>query len=142
MTTTLTPEQLAEQTRILKEGTGRDSYLFARDVPGANVPALQARVNAVGTGMDACFFARDVPEADIAACQTRVLQVGNVWDLHIFAQDVPGANVSALHERACKLSFDSFPDEYREEFLARAAKARAFSEDDECDGCTLDAPGN
>lgn len=135
---------MTEQSNVISSGTGRDAYLLARDNPHVDIAALQAHVLKVGSGMDACFFARDVPGADIGVCEARVLQVGNVWDLHIFARHVPGANVSALHDRACKLSFESFPDEYQDEFMARAAKARAFSEDEEPEGpaSASDAHGN
>ena len=38
---TLTPEQAAEQTRILRVGSGVEAYRFAYKVPGADIPALQ-----------------------------------------------------------------------------------------------------
>ena len=37
-------QQKIEQARVLTEGSGRDYYLFARDIEGADIDALQARI--------------------------------------------------------------------------------------------------
>lgn len=51
-TPALTPEQAQEQARILQNGSGFEAYQFASEVPGADIPALQARVLAVGENWD------------------------------------------------------------------------------------------
>ena len=77
ITPILTPEQALEQACILQSGSGYAAHRFAVEVPGADIPALQARVLAVGSGTHAYYFAREVRGADIAACQARVLTVSN-----------------------------------------------------------------
>jgi len=48
----------------LETGNGEDCYVFAINIPGADVQALQARVLEVGDAWDCCMFAKDVPGAD------------------------------------------------------------------------------
>ena len=76
---TLTPEQAAEQARILREGSARDAYQFARDIPGADIPGLQARLLSVCSGQEAlliAYFAKEVDGADVSSLQARILEIG------------------------------------------------------------------
>ena len=109
-TSILTPEQAAEQARILQDGSGFEAYQFASEVPGADIPAMQSRVLAVGTAWEAYYFARDVPKADMAACQARVLEVGSAGVIYTFAK-VPGVDISALQTRL--LSVEPDLDRYK-----------------------------
>ena len=128
-TPALTPEQSQKQARILQDGSGFEAYQFASEVPGADIPALQARVLAVGESWDLNFardvsgadcaslqaqllrgnsirfiacFAREIPGADLATCQARVLEAGDSIDVLQFAQ-IPGVDVGQLQARMLKV---------------------------------------
>ena len=128
MTTTqpisnLTPEQNAEQARILQGGSGFEAYHFAYKVPGADIAALQARVLTAGDAMDCYLFARDVRGADIAAFQERVLTAGNAAEAYYFAR-IPNADVQALYARAQAQGFAGLIDQQRVDFDALVAETR------------------
>lgn len=62
----------AKQAQVLAEGSGYDCYIFARDIKGADIPALQSRVLEVGSGWDCYWFADNVEGADFEALQARM----------------------------------------------------------------------
>ena len=97
--------QEEKQKELLSEGSGWDCHTFARDVPGADVDALQARVMEIGDGEDCCRFAIDVHGADIKTLQERVLEIGDAWSCSEFAMNVhrDDADVDALIDRAERL---------------------------------------
>ena len=69
---TLTKEQQEEQTRILERGTGWDAYGFARNIPGADIEALQQVVLECKDGYFVYRFAKDIPGADIQVLHQRL----------------------------------------------------------------------
>lgn len=95
----LTPEQEAEQARIIHEGTSRDAYLFALNIPGAAIQALQEVVLERSDGWNIYLFARDIPDANIQALQEVIVTRGNNDDIYRFACDVPAADILVCARR-------------------------------------------
>ena len=94
--------QKEKQKELLSEGSGCDCCVLAKDVPGADIQALQSRVMEIGDGDDCCEFAINIPGADIPALQARVLEIGNALSCSEFAMNIPGpdVDVDALIDRA------------------------------------------
>lgn len=98
-TRSLKPEQAQEQARILRCGKAYEAYLFAHNVPDANILALQTRVLAVGSPAEIHQFALTIPAADRKACQAQILEAGTGQDAVEFASEILGADVAACQER-------------------------------------------
>lgn len=109
----LTPEQQAEQDRILSEGTADEAYTFARVVHGADTKALERKVidwsldHGAEFGMEpVAYFARDIPGANFGALQQVIIDVVTPLSLHacdaiIFAAANPDkADIKALEKIA------------------------------------------
>ncbi len=88
-----------KEARLLQNGSAWECLLWARDVPGADIVALQNRILQIGDGYDCYVLAHDVPEADKKALEQRVLQIGTVLDCILFARDIVGADLDALRAR-------------------------------------------
>jgi len=77
--------QKEKQKELLSEGRGWDCYMFARDVPGADIQALQARVLEIGTGCDCYRFAINIHSADVdvdALIDKAERLQRSAWELH------------------------------------------------------------
>lgn len=79
------------------------AYLFAKEVPGADIAACQARVLNGNSPQVLRFFAQDVEGADILALQARMLEIGNALDMRIFANRVSNSDPDLLIARAAVL---------------------------------------
>jgi len=75
----------------------RYAYLFARDIPGANIKYCQE--HACKKPKYACWFADNIPGADIKYCQENACK-DHRW-AYFFALYVPGADLNYCLE-ACK----------------------------------------
>lgn len=97
MTNQLTPEQVAEQDRVLSKGTNWQIFNFAVNTAAANVPALQARM--VETNCApwlACKFVREVNGASGAAFLQTVLTHGDGNDAFFLAYDSGDLDAEAI----------------------------------------------
>ena len=99
--TTLEPVLAQEQIRILTVGTAGEAFQFARDVPGADIGALQERVLETGHAWHVILFAKHVRGADVSACQAMILKIGR--HLSMFASKVPGADIAAMQARELEI---------------------------------------
>lgn len=96
-TNQLTPEQVAEQDRLLSKGTNWQIFNFAVNTAAANVPALQARM--VETNCApwlACKFIREVNGASGAAFLQTVLTHGDGNDAFFLAYDSGDLDAEAI----------------------------------------------
>ena len=97
MTNQLTPEQVAEQDRLLSKGTNWQIFNFAVNTAAANVPALQARM--VETNCApwlACKFIREVNGASGASFLQTVLTHGDGNDAFFLAYDSVDLDAEAI----------------------------------------------
>ncbi|MFA5758728.1 MAG: hypothetical protein WC942_05135 [Clostridia bacterium] len=73
------------------------AYLFALDVPGANIGKCQEAV--CKDPYYAYCFAFDIPGADIEKCQEAACK--DSWCAYMFAKYIPGADIEKYQEVAC-----------------------------------------
>ena len=110
---------------ILEQGSAIVVYEWARSHACLdNVAALQARLLEVGDAIDCYLFARDVPGADIRTLQARVLADGNVWRVTEFSC-IPGADVEVLYAHVQTRGFAGLDEARRAAFDVRLAEYRA-----------------
>jgi hypothetical protein len=83
-----------KEQEVINSKDPRKSYLFAKDVPGANIQELQKVV--LSSFPYSYFFAKDVPGANIQELQKVILS--SPYYSYLFAKDVPGANIQELQK--------------------------------------------
>jgi hypothetical protein len=104
----LNDEQLAEQTRLIKEGTGKEVVEFAANNQGLaiDVNGLQSRLLEVGYDNQILVFAEFIHGADIEALQSCILSltddrkamVGSCRYIYRFCM-LPGASIDACEAK-------------------------------------------
>lgn len=111
------------EAKVLRYGSEFDAYIFAKNVPGADVAACQKRVLEGKSGQVLGFFAQGIDGADIEALQLRILEVGNGLDSVHFGLTVPKADIQALYLHAKMVGV--IGGDLRQDLEARAMSPKA-----------------
>lgn len=95
---TLGAEAEKWQQDIINSGTGWDAYIFARDIDGADIRALQKVVSERGDGRTAYKFACQIYGADIEALQQVIIDRCDAIHAYDFAKHIANADIEALQQ--------------------------------------------
>lgn len=86
----MSPYLEKEQAFIIERGTALTAYMFASDIPDADIEALQRVVIERGSAEDIRLFARDIPKADAEFMLDSILERGDALSLSLYAVNTEG----------------------------------------------------